>query len=285
MNFLKLIPTDKKKSSVTSTNFRTQKIVTRNQTKSDQKESHVIDKEKHKVETLKSKLKVKKEKIERYKEEINRLFKKSNTKETELKKYIVGLNSKVMSLDTRSEDEVEAYYSKIVELIGQIQEKIKVEINYTKQEMEKEVLYRFMDAEQKQQNLLDEKIDEQKRIIQKMNFTRQEIEKIRILFEETNIKCDMLSKENDSLKISFQTVEDDKKSYQKKLKQVSKECKELIKDNKHLFEDDEELASMQMLNINEKGINEDISMSRSRSGDEKIKDSSGIYNLIKYLFI
>jgi hypothetical protein len=266
---LKLNQIDVKKSSMTSTSFRTERKGTQKLTR-DHKESHQIEKEKFKVENLKSMLKVKKDKIERYKQEINRLFQKSNTKETELKKYIVGLNSKVMNTQTQNEDEVEEYYSKIVNLIGNIQEKIKEEINYSKQEMEKEVLYRFMDAEQKQQNLLDEKIEEQKRIIQKMNFTRQEIEKIRVMFQDTNIECDKLTKEKESLRITYQALQDDTISYNRKIKQINKECKELIKENKHLF-NEEDFSNMNYLKINDGGSDDDI----VKIDDEKSKDSCG----------
>ena len=272
---IKLNQTDVKKSSITSTNFRFQRNGIRKVTKLDNKESHQIEKEKLKIENLKSKLKAKKEKIENYKQEINRLFQKSNTKETELKKYIVGLNSKVMSTESKNEDEVEENYSKILNLIGNIQEKIKEEINFSKQEMEKEVLYRFMDAEQKQQNLLDEKIEEQKRIIQKMNFTRQEIEKIKVMFQDTNVECDRVTKENEYLRITFQALQDDNLSYNKKIKQINKECKALIKENRNLF-NEEDFSNMNYLKLNDEGSDDNI----VGIEDVKSKDSSGKLNII-----
>jgi hypothetical protein len=281
MNVFKLTPSDKNKLAITTTNFRSHKLSTHKQTKKESKEFHFISKEKLKVDHLKTKLNSTRDEIERYKEEINKLFKKSNTKETELKKYIAGLNTKVMNVDAKTEDPVDESYHNIIDLIAQIQEKIKNEINFTKQEMEKEVLYRFMDAEQKQQKLLDEKIEEQRRIIHKMNFTRNEIEKIRKLFEDTNLKCEKLTKENDSLKITLQALEGDNRSYNNKLRQIQRECKELIKENKNLFEDEEYVNSYQL------DSNEGDGEAAEKDGhiDEKINDSSGKNPIIIYLFI
>jgi hypothetical protein len=42
-----------------------------------------------------------------------------------------------------------------------------------------------------------------------MNNTRNEIDKIRKHFEETNYNCEILSKENDSLKINLQSLQED----------------------------------------------------------------------------
>ena len=153
MNVFKLTPSETNHPAITNTNFRLQKKASHKHTKKELNELNYISKEKLKIDYLKTKLNSTKDEIEKYKEEIKKLFKKSNTKETELKKYIAGLNSKVMNVDSRPEDLVEDTYNNIVDLISQIQEKIKVEINFTKQEMENELLYRFMDAEQKQQKL------------------------------------------------------------------------------------------------------------------------------------
>jgi hypothetical protein len=269
MNSSNFFTEDKNISSPTSTNYRTQKLSTKKVTKKDAKETNlIIIKEKLKVESLKSKLTDKKQEIERYKQEINRIFKKSNMKETELKKYIAGLNSKIMNIDVKNGDEIDENCNQIMEMIGSIQEKIKIEINYTKQEMEKEVLYRFMEAEHKQQNLLNEKTEEQKRIISKMNFTRLEIEKIRKLFADTNSECENLTKENDNLKMAYQILEDDKRSYSKKLKQLQKECRHLIKENQNLF-DEEDIQKLQTINLNDEG---DIDSNESQEEDSRGKN-------------
>lgn len=48
----------------------------------------------------------------------------------------------------------------ILMMVEDIQEKIKLEINKTKNEMEQEIQNKFMEAEEKQQKLLNEKLDE-----------------------------------------------------------------------------------------------------------------------------
>ena len=270
MEKFQLSPSETNHQAFTATNFRFQKKASHKHTKKELNELNYISKEKLKIDYLKTKLNSTKDEIEKYKDEIKKLFKKSNTKETDLKKYIAGLNSKIMNVDLKPEDLVDDTYNNIIDLISQIQEKIKVEINFTKQEMENELLFRFMDAEQKQQKLLDEKIEEQKRIIQKMTFTRQEIEKIRKLFEDTNLECEKLTKENETLKITINALEGDSRSFNKKLRQIQRECKELIKQNEHLF-DDKEYTKNYKLNFKE---GEDDPNKTDLLREEKINDSS-----------
>lgn len=47
-----------------------------------------------------------------------------------------------------------------MDLIGEIQERVKLEVNHTKKEMEEEVTEKFKAAEQKQEALMLEKIEE-----------------------------------------------------------------------------------------------------------------------------
>ena len=82
-----------------------------------------------------------------------------------------------------------------------------------------------------------------------MNFTRQEIEKIRVMFQDTNIECDKLTKEKEYLRITYQALQDDTRSYNRKIKQINKECKELIKENKHLFNEEDFLICLTQLNL------------------------------------
>jgi hypothetical protein len=240
MNINENLIKNRSTSQINTNHTTSRKITIRSpKAKKDAKELALIIKEKAKVDSIKAKLNEKRSEIERYKEEINQLFKKSNSKETELKNYIAGLNSKMMNVDITYDDRIEEMHNNINHMISDIQDKIKMEINYTKKEMEKEVVNKFMEAEQKQQKLMADKIEEQKKVIEKMNNTRGEIEKIRKHFEETNSKCERLGKENESLRINLQSLEEDNESLIKKLKFLKREYRQLVKEHKTIFKGEE----------------------------------------------
>jgi hypothetical protein len=207
--------------------------------KKEQKEYAAMLKEKNKVDMIKAKLKDKKIKIDDCQEEIYKLFNKSNNKETELKNYIAELNSKMLNTNVHYDDKIDEMHKSIMLMITDIQDKTKMEINFTKKEMEREVMSKFMDAEQRQQMLMREKIEEQKKVFERMNNTRSEIDKIRKNFETTNEQCESLSKENESLKIVLQSLEEDNASLEKKLKMLKKEYIKIARENKNLFKSEQ----------------------------------------------
>lgn len=150
-----------------------------------------------------------------FKHEIRTTYDKSNSKEAELKNYIATLNSKIMSDGV--DDKIDEVSKNILNLIGDIQDKVKKEITHTKKEMEKDVTEKFLEAERKKQKLINDKIEEQKKVFEKMNATRNEIDKIKKNFEYTNFQCDTLSKENENLKILLNSLLEDKDSLEKYL--------------------------------------------------------------------
>lgn len=243
--------------------------------KKDPKEISTIIKEKNKCEMVKTKLNEKRQEILDIKEEIKKLFTKSNNKESELKNYIANLNSKLLNVDVPYDDRIDEMHKSIMTMISDIQEKVKMEINFTKKEMEREVVNKFMEAEQKQHKLMTEKIEEQKKVFERMNNTRVEIEKIRKHFEHTNSQCENLTKENENLRINLQSLEEDNESLEKKLALLRKEYIQLAKEHKFLFKNEE---VENPFNINFEDEEDDLrandkELSASVSGNKKINSS------------
>ena len=118
-----------------------------------------------------------KEQICEYKDKIRKLFEKSNVKETQLKNYIANLNSKMYNYDVAYDGKIDEMHGDILEMISEIQMKVKKEIMHTKKEMEEEVTNKFSVAEQKQSKLMIDKIEEQKKIFDKMSNVRNEMKK------------------------------------------------------------------------------------------------------------
>jgi hypothetical protein len=85
---------------------------------------------------------------------------KSNSKEAELKKYVNVLNDKMMNNNIEYDETIDSAHKEILSMIEEIQEKIKVEIDFTKKELDKEVKTKFLEAEEKQKKLYDEKVHE-----------------------------------------------------------------------------------------------------------------------------
>jgi len=174
-----------------------------------------MQEQKYYIDLLSSEINKVDNEVNTFKQEIRMTYDKSNSKEAELKNYIATLNSKIMSEDKLFDDKIDEVSSNILNLIGNIQDKVKVEINHTKKEMEKDVTEKFLEAERKQQKLMNDKIEEQKKVFEKMNSTRNEIDKIKKNFEYTNFQCENLSKENENLKILLKSLEEDKDSLEK----------------------------------------------------------------------
>lgn len=95
-----------------------------------------------------------------YNNETKKLFGKSNSKETELKNYLTQLNAKMLNNDVEYDEKIDQMHQDILMMVEDIQEKIKLEINKTKKEMEQEIQNKFLEAEERQQKLLNEKLEE-----------------------------------------------------------------------------------------------------------------------------
>lgn len=65
-----------------------------------------------------------------------------------------------MNNDIEYDQTIDNSHKEILIMIEDIQEKIKIEIECTKKEMDKEVQNKFHEAEEKQKKLYDEKIQE-----------------------------------------------------------------------------------------------------------------------------
>lgn len=222
----------------------------------DQKEINLIIKEKSKIDIIKSKLQDKKNEISDCKEEIKKLFAKSNRKETELKNYIAEINSKILNSSVKYDERIDVMHKSIMFMISDIQEKVKMEINFTKKEMERDVVGKFTEAENRHQILLNKKIEEQRKVFEKMSNTKYEIEKIQKNFEETNAQSDGLAKQNEILRITLQSLEEDNANLEKKLKDIKYEYIQIGREHRKVFKD-EEFENPFNISIGDSGIIED----------------------------
>ena len=95
-------------------------------------------------------------------------FIKASAKETHLKEYIDNLTNKLFEGDlkyaTEFDKKVCEIHSEIIKSIENIQDKVKKEIEKTKGEMEKELSKRFAEAESRQKQLMNVKVEQQKKI-------------------------------------------------------------------------------------------------------------------------
>ena len=154
-------------------------------------------------------------------------FIKSSTKESHLKEYIDELTDKLFEGDIKYATEYDRkiceLHSEIIQTIENIQDKVRKEIEKTKGEMEKELSERFAEAELKQKKLMDIKVDQQKKVFDRMNYTKGELEKIVKRFSETNNMCEKLAKENEQLKLDLETSINLNKLLEKQLMKLQKE--------------------------------------------------------------
>ena len=154
-------------------------------------------------------------------------FIKSSTKEAHLREYIDELTDKLFEGDVKYATEYDKkiceLHSEIIQTIENIQDKVKKEIEKTKGEMEKELGERFAEAELKQKKLMDIKVDQQKKVFERMNYTKNELEKIVRKFSETNNMCEKLAKENEKLKLDLETSINLNKMLEKQLMKLQKE--------------------------------------------------------------
>jgi chromosome segregation ATPase len=169
--------------------------------------------------------------IKRYKDLIKDLFNKSNSKETELKNYISKLNNKISGFLIPYGNNIEHVHHNIMKMIESIQERIKVEIMHTKKEMENEVIGKFQVVEEQQKKMMEEKINEQRRVFDRVTGTRNEIDKIRMNFISTNKEYESLTKENEHLKIVLQSLKEDNQNLSNKIEDVKKSYIKLVKQN------------------------------------------------------
>ena len=166
-------------------------------------------------------------KVEQKNKELLTHFIKSSTKETHLKEYIDSLTNKLFEGDLRYATDFDRkvceIHSEIIKSIENIQDKVKKEIEKTKGEMEKELSERFAEAESRQKQLMNVKVEQQKKIFDRMNNTKSQLEKIVKNFSATNRVCERLDKENESLKIELDISSNMNKMLEKQLIKLEKE--------------------------------------------------------------
>ena len=166
-------------------------------------------------------------KVEVHNNELLTHFIKSSTKEAHLKEYIDSLTNKLFEGDlkyaTDFDKKVCEIHSEIIQTIENIQEKVKKEIEKTKSDMEKELSERFAEAEQRQKQLMNVKVEQQKKVFDRMNNTKAELEKIVKNFSATNRLCEKLDKENENLKLELEISKNLNNLLEKQLLKLQKE--------------------------------------------------------------
>ena len=176
-------------------------------------------------------------KINEKNDRIDQYFKKSETKEKELKTYIGHLNHKLYATSLDGNDiyeKIDKLHKEIMEIVGNLQEKVKIQINHTKEEMEREVERRFSEAERKQRELINEKMEEQRKVFDRMNYTKGELEKIRKRFEDTNKECEELINKNAWMKVQLEITKKHNDILEKDLVSIQKEHNKVEKDYNEL---------------------------------------------------
>ena len=154
---------------------------------------------------LNKQLAVSQNRLNELNEKIGIHFQKANKKETNLKNYIVDLNVKLYeNKGVELDNKIENLHNEIINTITDIQDKVRDQIEYTRKQMEKEVTYKFNEAELKQKDLMNQKIEQQKKVFDRMNYTKGELEKIIKKFEQTNNQCEEYIKENTNLKVQLE---------------------------------------------------------------------------------
>lgn len=210
--------------------------------KRDAKEIEKIIDTKKEIEKLELELKGVTDEIKEYQLQIKELFTRSNSKETQLKSYIAKLTNSINEMNVKIDSSVLNKKDEIEELIVVLQEIIKNEINFTKVEMEKEINSKFTQAEKEQNQLMTMKIEEQKKVLEKMNKTRKEIEGIRFEFEKINVQCDRLGKEHSTLKTLLSSLEEDNICMVEKINSLKEEYFKLKLAHKKVFKEQSELV-------------------------------------------
>ena len=161
-------------------------------------------------------------------------FIKSSTKESHLKEYIDDLTNKLFEGDlkyaTQFDKKVCEIHSEIIHSIENIQDKVKKEIEKTKADMEKELSERFDEAEIRQRQLMNVKIEQQKKVFDRMNNTKAELEKIVKKFSATNQLCEKLDKENENLKLELEISANINKMMEKQLMKLQNENNKIEKE-------------------------------------------------------
>jgi len=77
-----------------------------------------------------------------------------------LKNYLSQLNAKMLNNNVEYDVKIDEMHQDILVMVEEIQEKIIIEIEKTKKEMEEEIKNKFLEAEDKQQKLINEKLEE-----------------------------------------------------------------------------------------------------------------------------
>ena len=187
---------------------------------------------------LNKQLAVSQNRLDELNEKIGIHFQKANKKETNLKNYIVDLNVKLYeNKGVELDNKIENLHNEIINTITDIQDKVRDQIEYTRKQMEKEVTYKFNEAELKQKDLMNQKIEQQKKVFDRMNYTKGELEKIIKKFEQTNNQCEEYIKENTNLKVQLEITKKSNLKLEEQLEKLKNTYKKIENDYNLILND------------------------------------------------
>lgn len=194
-----------------------------------------------------------------------KLFQHTNKCENELISYIALLNAKMYRDQSLSSQEVNEKYKDNLSIIKQLQDIKRWELNLSKNELEAEIMESFSMLEKQQNERMDKKIEEQKKIFEQMEITKKGLEEIKDDFASINKICEKQQIINDKLKLDKYLKEIENKGLNEILQRQQDEQKRLIQQYNSVFDT--------FINISSIANGED----EESSDDNIIKESTELY--------
>lgn len=213
------------------------------------------DKIKYKEETLRIQRDVneKKKEIDLQKKKIASLFIDSNAKQDILRNYIAEINKKIYDSNIETDVRIEGAYEEITNIITNLQKKMQLVIQYTKNEMEHQIKSKFETAQENQRIQMQQQVDEGNKLIKNLNFTKFKLEKTKMDFEESNVECEKLIEKNNKLLIKLDNSKSDYKNLLAKKEEIEKENEKLLKEIDSISDRNSSYNSSQKLLKNSAG--------------------------------
>ena len=194
-----------------------------------------------------------------------KLFQHTNKCENELISYIALLNAKMYRDQSLSSQEINEKYKENLSIIKQFQDIKRWELHLSKNELEAEIMDSFSMLEKQQNDRIDKKIEEQKKIFEQMEITKKELEEIKGDFASINKMCEKQKIINEKLKLDKHLKEIENKGFNEILQRQQEEQIRLIQQYNSVFDT--------FINISSIANRED----EESSDDNIIKENTELY--------
>lgn len=164
------------------------------------------------------------------------LFAHTNKCENELIAYIALLNARMYRDQSLSSEQINEKYKENLNMVKQFQEIKKWELNLSKNELEGEIMESFALKEKEQNEKLDKKIEEQKKVFEQMEKTKKELADIKNDFVNVNKMFEKQLIINDKLKLDKQLKEIENKGYNEMLQRLQAQQIKLVHKYNNVFD-------------------------------------------------